>query len=253
MSQSTKTIQSGRARKKRSPNTPPTGPARFLDGKSDTTIADNVYHQLHKSIINLDLKPGSPISEQEIAQAEGVSRTPVREAILRLSKECLVEVVPKSGTYVGRIPLASLPEALIAKNSLEQVTIKAAAKRATPSQIMKLKASLEEQREAASANNYEYFNQADDAFHQLIACIAGYPSIWVMIKQLKVQIDRTRRLILQDEGVMAMTLEEHALIVEAIEDNNPAIASSLMEEHMERIDKKTVVEWKKFPEYFIEK
>lgn len=251
MSQGT-TTQSGRARKKRSPNTPPTGSARFLDGKSNFTIADHVYNQLHRSIVSLELKPGSPISEQEIAQAEGVSRTPVREAILRLSKECLVEVVPKSGTYVGRIPLASLLEALIAKSALEQVTIKAAAKRATPSQIMKLKASLEEQREAAGENNYEYFKQADEAFHELIASIAGYPSIWAMIRQLKVQIDRTCRLILKDAGVMTMTLEEHALIVDGIENNKPALAASRMNEHMERIEKEAAEECKKFPEYFIQ-
>ena len=244
--------QSGNVRKKRSPNTPPTGPARFLDGKSNITIADHVYNQLHRSIINLELKPGSPISEQEIAQAEGVSRTPVREAILRLSKECLVEVVPKSGTYVGRIPLASLPESLIAKIALEQVIIKAASKRATPSQIMKLKASLEEQREAAADNNYDYFNEADEAFYELIAGIAGYDSIWTMIKHLKVQIDRTRRLILQDSGVMEMTLEEHALVVEAIENKDPSIAASRMDEHMARIESKIVEEWKKFPEYFIQ-
>jgi len=251
MSQAT-TAQSGKTRKKRSPNTPPTGPARFLDGKSNFTIADHVYNQLHRSIVSLELKPGSPISEQEIAQTEGVSRTPVREAILRLSKECLVEVVPKSGTYVGRIPLASLPEALIAKSALEQVAISAVAKRATPSQIMKLKASLEEQREAAVDSNYKYFRQADKAFHQLIASIAGYPSIWAMIEQLKVQIDRTRRLILQDEGAMTMTLEEHTLIVEAIENNKPATAASQMDEHMRRIEKAAVEACKNFPEYFIQ-
>jgi len=249
MSQTTK---SGNIRKKRSPNTPPTGPSRFLDGKSNITIADHVYYQLHRSIVSLDLKPGSPISEQEIAQAEGVSRTPVREAILRLSKECLVEVVPKSGTYVGRIPLGSLTEALIAKSALEQVTIKAAAHSSTPSQVMKLKASLEEQREAANESNYEDFTAASEAFHELIAAIAGYSSIWMMIKQLKVQIDRTCRLILQDAGVMEMTLEEHSLIVEAIEKNDPTIASSRMEEHMELLEKKIVEEWKKFPEYFIQ-
>jgi len=249
MSQTTK---SGNIRKKRSPNTPPTGPSRFLDGKSNITIADHVYYQLHRSIVSLDLKPGSPISEQEIAQAEGVSRTPVREAILRLSKECLVEVVPKSGTYVGRIPLGSLTEALIAKSALERVTIKAAAHSSTPSQVMKLKASLEEQREAANESNYEDFTAASEAFHELIAAIAGYSSIWMMIKQLKVQIDRTCRLILQDAGVMEMTLEEHSLIVEAIEKNDPTIASSRMEEHMELLEKKIVEEWKKFPEYFIQ-
>lgn len=251
MSQGT-TTRSGKARKKRSPNTPPTGAARFLDGKSNATIADKVYNQLHKSIVSLELMPGSPISEQEIAQAQNVSRTPVREAILRLSKECLVEVVPKSGTYVGRIPLASLPEALIAKSALERVTIEAAAKRATLSQIMKLKASLEEQREAAKAGNYEYFDEADEAFHELIAVIADYPDIWAMIKQLKVQINRTRRLILQDEGVMKMKLEEHALIIDAIENKKAALASSLMEEHMEQMDKIIVEKLKKTPEYFIE-
>ena len=98
-----------------------------------------------------------------------MSRTPVREALLRLAAEGLVDTVAKSGTFVARIPISALPEAIVVRKALEQVTARAAATHARRSQITNLKAILERQREAERAGDRGAFHRADEAFHAAVA------------------------------------------------------------------------------------
>jgi len=240
-------------RKKRSPNTPPSGAARFVDTAAGGTIADTIYQRLFEEIVSVKLKPGTPISEQEIAQAEGVSRTPVREAVLRLSKNQLVEVVSKSGTYVGRIPLATLPESRLARQSLEVLNVREATKRATDADVEKLKQSLAVQEVAIKASDHTGFYQEDDNFHALIAEIASYPSIWTLIQQVKLQVDRYRHLTMKEPQCLRSTFEEHTKIVDAIALKDPDLAVSAMNIHMdlERLQTSVVSDLDHSPEYFI--
>ena len=91
--------------------------------------------------MSLQRRPGEAISEAQIALSFGVSRTPVREAILKLSDEGLLEIYPQSGIFVSRIPVDALPEAIIIRKALEETTARLAAERATPSQILALRRS----------------------------------------------------------------------------------------------------------------
>ena len=86
---------------------------------------------LRDELVSLQRRPGEAISEAEIALSYGVSRTPVREAILKLADEGLVDIFPQSGIFVSRIPLAALPEAIIVRKALEETTARMAAQRAT--------------------------------------------------------------------------------------------------------------------------
>src|SRR6266513_1920321 len=104
-------------------------------------------------IVSIGRKPGEPIVEREIASSFGVSRTPVREAILRLADEALVDIFPQSGTVVARIPLASLPEAILVRKALEQLTARLAAQSASREQVMELYELIERQRRMQRAGN----------------------------------------------------------------------------------------------------
>src|ERR1700680_1749710 len=117
------------------------------------TAASRIYSDLRTELVSLRRRPGEAISEAEIALSYGVSRTPVREAILKLSDEGLVEIFPQSGIFVSRIPLAALPEAIIIRKALEETTARLAAERATSSQILILHAILARQREANVAED----------------------------------------------------------------------------------------------------
>ncbi len=199
------------------------------------TAASRIYTDLRAELVSLARRPGEPISEAQIATAYGVSRTPVREAILKLSDEGLVEIFPQSGIFVSRIPIAALPETIIIRKSLEETTARTAAERASPSQLLDLHATIERQREACAAKDREAFHQADEMFHAGIAEVAGYPGIWKLILQVKVHVDRYRRLTLPQIGRMSEVIAEHGSILAAIEKHKPDIARAAMASHLERL------------------
>ena len=199
------------------------------------TASSMIYSDLRAQLLSLERRPGEAISEAEIALSYGVSRTPVREAILKLSDEGLLEIFPQSGIIVSRIAVAALPEAIIIRKALEETTARLAAERATSSQILALRAILERQREAEAARDSEAFHQADEAFHANIAEIAGHPGIWRLIQQVKVHVDRYRRLTLPQRGRIAQVITEHEAIVTAIEAHDPERARIAMDQHLERL------------------
>ena len=192
------------------------------------TAASQIYSDLRAELVSLRRRPGETISEAEIALSYGVSRTPVREAILKLSDEGLVEIFPQSGIFVARIPMAALPEAIIIRKALEETTARFAAERATSSQVLNLHAILERQREANAAGDRGAFHQADELFHATIAEIAGYPGIWTLILQVKVQVDRYRLLTLpQRDGWPGH--RRHEAILDGIEAHDPSRARIAMD------------------------
>ena len=199
------------------------------------TAAARIYSDLRAELVSLQRHPGEAVSEAEIALSYGVSRTPVREAILKLSDEGLLEIFPQSGIFVSRIPLAALPEAIVIRKALEATTAQMAAQRATASQILNLHSILERQREANAAGDSDAFHQADETFHATIADVAGYPGIWTLIQQVKVHVDRYRRLTLPQVGRIGRAIGEHEAILDAIEAHDPDAARGAMELHLERL------------------
>lgn len=217
--------------RKRAGNAAPAGKGYFY-GSSNTTLSDTQYERLRDAIISMDMPPGTAISEKKIALEQGISRTPIREAIMRLHREKLVEVVAKSGTFVARIPVSALPEALIARRALEGMTVKSAAKCAKRSHVLELYAVIERQREMAELGNIKGFHAADENFHELIARIGKLSGLWQLVQQVKLQVDRFRVLTLPEEGRMAMVVEEHTAIVDAINAGDEAMACQKMEAHL---------------------
>ncbi|SHL49075.1 transcriptional regulator, GntR family [Bradyrhizobium lablabi] len=199
------------------------------------TAASKIYSDLRTELVSLQRLPGEVISEAEIALSYGVSRTPVREAILKLSDEGLLEIFPQSGIFVSRIPIAALPEAIIIRKALEATTAQLAAERATASQILGLHAILQRQREASAAKDKDTFHRADEMFHATIAEVAGYPGIWTLILQVKVHVDRYRLLTLPQQGRIPRVIEEHEAILAAIERHDLVAARSAMEFHLDRL------------------
>jgi GntR family transcriptional regulator, rspAB operon transcriptional repressor len=199
------------------------------------TVASRIYADLRAELVSLARRPGEAISEGEIAYSYGVSRTPVREAILKLSDEGLVEIFPQSGINVSRIPIAALPEAIVIRRALEETTARLTAEQATPSQILALRSIVERQREADAARDREAFHQADELFHATIAEIAKYPGIWKLIQQVKVHVDRFRQLTLPQAGRMTTVIAEHERILAAIEAHDAEDAASAMAKHIERL------------------
>ena len=196
-------------------------------------IGTRIYADLRAELVSLERLPGEPISEAELAKAYGFSRTPVREAVRKLADEGLIEIFPQSGTFAARIPLEALPETIVIRKALEETSARLAAERARRSHIIALFALLERQREASRAGDRNAFHLADEAFHGAIAEAAGYRGIWTLVEQVKVHVDRYRRLTLPQEGRMARAIREHAAIATAIESGDGARAARAMGNHLD--------------------
>lgn len=197
------------------------------------TATASIYRELRTDIVEMRRKPGEPIVERQVTETYGVSRTPVREALLRLADDGLVEIFPQSGTFVARIPLDSLPEAIVIRTALENAGVRYAARQATRSQIAALRANLMLQQECEAAGDLGGFHDADELFHGLIADIAGFPGLWTFAQQVKVHVDRYRRLTLPEPGRVGHVIGEHVAIVDAIADGDAARAEQRMTEHID--------------------
>jgi GntR family transcriptional regulator, rspAB operon transcriptional repressor len=202
----------------------------------DRTAAALVHRSLRDDIIAMRIAPGEPINEKSVALNHGISRTPVREALLRLASERLVEIFPQSGTFVSRIPLAMLPEAILVRKALESVTVRGATEQADDSRIAALRRLIDAQIELERRGDRERFHAADDAFHAAIADAAGHPVIWQLIEQVKVQVDRFRRLTLPVPGRMGRVVGEHAAVVAAMAAGNADQAVAAMVAHLDGLN-----------------
>ncbi len=194
-----------------------------------------IYDALRQDILILALKPGDPISEKELAAEFGVSRTPIREAILKLSEEGLVDIFPQSGTFVSRIPIDEFNEAMTVRGALEKTTAALAAQNRGSQDLALLHSIIDRQILANKASDRDEFHSADEDFHRAIASAASFPNIWRLINTVKYQVDRYRRLTLPAPGRMTKVIAEHRAILDAIEAGDPAGATNAMDEHLSSV------------------
>lgn len=199
------------------------------------TTATAIYRELHAAIVAMDMAPGTALNEKALTERFGVSRTPVREALIRLVEDGLVDVFPQSGTFVSRIPLALIPQAVIIRQALEGAAVERAAERATAKDVEWLDEILARQRFFADRMNTNGFHEADEAFHEAIAGISGHPGIWTYLKPAKIQIDRARRMTLPALGRMDQVLSEHSTIRNAIAEHDVAAACTAMKQHLNAV------------------
>jgi DNA-binding GntR family transcriptional regulator len=183
----------------------------------------------------MQLRPGDPVIEKDVSAKYGFSRTPVREAIQRLADERLIEVFPQSGTFVSRIPYADLPEAMVIRKALESASVRLATDKASKSQLLALAMIIEQQREAAQSLDRAAFHRADESFHSKIAEISGFPGIWRQVLQVKVQVDRYRRLTLAQEGRMVEVIADHERVLEGISSGASDVAVAAMCAHLDNV------------------
>ena len=199
------------------------------------TASSVIHAELRREIVNLMRKPGDVISEKDIAASYGVSRTPVREAVLKLVDERLVETVPQSGTYVSRIPVESLAEAILVRTALERLTVRLATERGNQAALQSIADIIEAQKVSASMEDRNAFHDGDEAFHEAIAIAAGHPQIWSLVQTVKFQVDRYRRLTLPAPGRMLKVIGEHEAILQAIKAGDPEQAEKSMIDHLEAL------------------
>ncbi len=190
------------------------------------------YALLRDAIVAAELEPGQRLSENELAARLGVSRTPVREALLRLSDDGLVVVVPQLGSFVTRIHLRAVEDAHFVRESLECAAVRLAAERATAADVAALDALLAGQRDAGARGSFDAFYALDDAFHSALCDISGHGGAWEVSQRVNHHLNRVRRLSLPEPHYLPEMIDDHAGVVAAVRGHDPAAAEDALRAHL---------------------
>lgn len=198
-------------------------------------IGVQVYALLKRMILTLAFRPNEALSEKELSLRLGVSRTPVREALIRLADETLVDVFPQRGTFVSPIRIANVLEAQFLREALEAAVTRRAAEAPTPQLLTDLGALVDRQNLEAASGKPETFMALDEAFHRAISDGVAMPRAWKLIQSVKSQMDRVRYLSLPNRPHLILLAEQHTEIFRGIEAGDPDRAEAAMRHHMKLI------------------
>lgn len=211
---------------------------RTVESMRAPSITDLVFEQLYRQVVELDLPPGTKLSEVEVARQMGVSRQPVRDAFYRLSQLGFLLIRPQRATVVTHISEKGVMEARFIRTALEMETVRTAAEVVTGAQIDELDQLIHEQQKAIDAGDKVLFHALDDDFHKRICHMAGVDFAWSLIRESKAHMDRVRYLSLSFGAQSA--LDDHVVIMKALRARDGEGAAAAMRVHLSRI--KTIIE-----------
>jgi DNA-binding GntR family transcriptional regulator len=197
-------------------------------------VGDQIYEALRDAIVSLQLPPGTPVSENRICRHVGVSRTPVREAIIRLVKDDLIDVFPQLGTFVAPIRLATVNDSHFVRRALEAAVLREASSRWTLALSAGAREILAEQDAAQARGDIEGFHRLDEAFHRNISVSAGMEGVWPTVQQAKARVDRVHRLAYV-EGRPPVVIREHEAVLDALDRGDADGAVAALVYHLDRI------------------
>ncbi len=204
---------------------------------------------IQHNIINFGLEPGARISENELAAALGLSRTPVREALMMLEKVKIVEIVPQKRGVVSYIDLNLLEESRFMRQVLESAVLDLDCEMATPEDILRLEEAVKLQQFSLTQNYADSLMELDSKFHRMLFEIANKPQSYALMDSIDIHYVRVRRLVLErvkDEKIV----EDHAHIVAAIKAGDAKEAQHVLKKHLNRYKFDMEAIRAQYPQYF---
>lgn len=208
----------------------------IIEQQLQESIREYVYRFLKVNIINLELPPGQNISEQEVASQLKVSRTPVREAFIKLAQENLLDVIPQKGTYVSLIDTDQVEESTFVRQTLEYEVIQQACHSFPAEELFHLQSCLALQKLCISEKNYYKFFELDENMHAIIfrGCKKG--RTWEMLQLMNAHYNRVRVLSLKTkEFKWDQLLEHHQELIRAIKEQDVELGKKIIELHLHKV------------------
>lgn len=200
-------------------------------GNAQSRVRDTIIDYLRELILGGELTPGDVLHESELTKRFGTSRSPVREALLHLEQEQLVEIIPKKGTVVTGIEAEQLTQALFIRNSLETSNIQMLCKSITAEQISILRENVAEQHAALEANEYTPIYNSFDNFHFLLCDFNKLPRAWEIVRKEKISLDRLHALTKNHMPRLHILYQQHVDIVNALENRDVMQCTHLIQSH----------------------
>ena len=219
----------------------------LLDRQPSENARSYALRVLLYNIITLELAPGSAVSENELSLLLKLSRTPVREALIELSKMGLVDIQPQRGSYLAQIDYELIEESRFMRLVLENAVLKLVCEGISQEYETLLKANLEDEIRYLNAADYTRLFELDTDFHRLLS--VGKGRTYEVIHSQMVHFDRLRALSLKSLKPDKI-VEDHENILYAIGRRDSELAEMLMTRHLtrHRVEKSELV--KRYPGYF---
>jgi DNA-binding GntR family transcriptional regulator len=194
-------------------------------------LSDIAYHRIKQKIITLDLAPLSAIDEQALMEDLQLGRTPIREALQRLSADDLVLLAPRRGMFVADISITDLQKIFEARMVLEGFCARLAAERASPEQLAEMEALVLELSNVSDGDNKALMS-VDERFHELLYRAADNEFLSDTLKRLHALSFRIWHLVLDRLGSVRGAMEQHIQILEAVRAGDGAEAEVLVQKHI---------------------
>ncbi|WP_415608867.1 GntR family transcriptional regulator [Liquorilactobacillus ghanensis] len=209
------------------------------------------YSEILKRIISTEYQPGQRISEKELSQELNIGRTPIREALLQLRQEGLINVVPQSGTYITKIDLCVAISARFIRESIETRIVKEATALNDRTAMAKLQKTIANQKFFSKQKEFEKFFGEDEAFHREFYLMTNHQQVWEWLQTTNMQLNRFRMLRLKVKTLPWESLiNEHEKILKAVKNHEPDEAERLIANHLHlMLDEKDAL-LNTFPDYF---
>jgi len=216
-----------------------------------SALAERVFAQLRSEILHARLRPGEAVSENGLAARLDVSRTPVREAVQRLVREGLVQVLPQRGSYVALLSIRRIRDALFVREAVEtEIVRRFLAAPENPAGIAALQASVERQAQAVAAGNLEATLRADEDFHRSLLHSCRLDGVWPIVAQARDMHQRTRAIAVPELQSGEQAVADHGAIVEGLRRRDLPEALQAMSRHLERNHSLTLRVAALHPDYF---
>ena len=203
-------------------------------------LTEWVYVRIKAAILNLDFAPGSQLQVEDLSREMEVSRTPVREALLRLQKDGLVDVLPRVGFFVTKFAARDLEELYELREVLESRAVYDAVLSMTDDEMNKfLKINVSTQA-AVEKEDSAGFLEAEIAFHNFLTETSHNKRLVAMVESMRDLTYRWRILSLNSKEDIRASLGEHKRIAEAVQNRDAGMASRLMGEHIQNAKNRIV-------------
>ncbi|MBQ2261786.1 MAG: GntR family transcriptional regulator [Loktanella sp.] len=199
--------------------------------KRKNSRADEIYKSLRKLIVTLELQPQGALQEKDLCARFETSRTPVREALLRLAEHGLVHIAPQHGTFVAAIDPVAVRQAHFLRVNLEIPVVRLLCESDVPD-LSVPHSLIEEQRLVGQTGSYADYMPLDDRFHQSLFDLAGMGEIWQVIHAKKAHLDRIRFLKAAERKELESLTRQHEAILEAISRRSTLGAEELIRAHV---------------------
>jgi GntR family transcriptional regulator, rspAB operon transcriptional repressor len=219
-----------------------------IDNKG--SIREHVYTAIKTQILKLELEPGRKISEKEIGETLQVSRTPIREAFLKLAQEELLEIYPQRGTFVSRINLEQVEEARFMRENIERGIVRLACEQFPEDYFIQLETNIAMQKLFDEKKNFTRLYELDDQFHQILFDGCKKSRTWVILQQMNTHFNRVRALRTSSGMKWDFIIHQHEQIFNLIKSGDANSVEKVITEHLQLVVIEKALLKGKYPNYF---